>query len=35
MKAFKPFLFFIFLCNAAKAQDIDYARKVIENLCAP
>lgn len=35
MKAFKQFLFFIFLCNAAKAQDIDYARKVIENLCAP
>jgi hypothetical protein len=35
MKVVKQFLFFIFLCNAAIAQDIDYARNVINDLCAP
>jgi hypothetical protein len=35
MKVVKHFFFFLFLCNAATAQDIDYARKAIEDLCAP
>lgn len=35
MKVVKQFLFFLFLCNTAIAQDIDYARKVIEDLCSP
>jgi aminopeptidase YwaD len=35
MKLVKQFFFFIFLCNAAIAQDIDYARNVINDLCAP
>ncbi len=35
MKHIKQVLFFLFLCNAASAQDIDYARKVINDLCAP
>ncbi|MGE3826037.1 MAG: M28 family metallopeptidase, partial [Bacteroidia bacterium] len=35
MKLVKQFFFLLFLCNPAIAQDIDYARKVIEDLCAP
>ncbi len=35
MKLVSQLLFFIFLCNAALAQDIDYARQVIQDLCAP
>ncbi len=35
MKLIRQLLFFIFLCNAALAQDIDYARQVINDLCAP
>ena len=35
MKQIKQLLFFIFLCNAAIAQDIDFARKAINDLCSP
>lgn len=34
MKLIKQLFFLFFLCNAAIAQDIDYARKTIEDLCA-
>lgn len=35
MKLIAQLLFFTFLCNTLIAQDIDYARKVIDELCAP
>ncbi len=35
MKLIRQLLFFIFLCNTVIAQDIDYARNVINDLCAP
>jgi aminopeptidase YwaD len=35
MKLLTQLLFFTFLSNAALAQDIDYARQVINDLCAP
>ncbi len=35
MKSVKQLFFFFFMFNTAVAQDIDYARKTIEDLCAP
>ncbi len=35
MKLIRQLLFFIFLSNVALAQDIDFARQVINDLCAP
>ncbi len=35
MKLIRQLLLFIFLSNAALAQDVDYARQVINDLCAP
>lgn len=35
MRLIKYFFLFLFLWNSAIAQDIDYARKVIEDLCSP
>lgn len=35
MKLIRQLLFFVFLSNAVFAQDIDFARQVINDLCAP
>lgn len=35
MKFIRQLLVLLFICNAAVAQDIDYARQVIQDLCAP